>query len=123
MGDAKHAGELGLEVLEGSQCRLGGVDVVEGALQKVVELIIRVLGFHGHFKQLAKICGEQGGGVVSPQPLPPVANGDFTKGMKVALAGAAERDLAAEEQIDLSVERAFRPAGTFCYGFDQALGF
>lgn len=123
MGHTKDAGELGFKVVESSQCRLGGVDVVESTLQEIVEWVIRVLGFHGHFEQLAKISGEQGGGVIPPQPLPPIADGHFTKGVQIALPRAAERDLAAEKQIDLSAERALSPPGTLRHGFDQALGF
>jgi len=100
-----------------------GVNVVEGALEEIVQIGIRVLRFHSHFQKLAAIGGEQGGGVAAAKAFSPVTDGDFAEGVEVAAAGLDDGNLATEKEIELAGEGAFRAAGTFCDGFDEAVVF
>lgn len=121
ISDAEQTGELGFKKNKRSEAGIGAVKVVERAPQQIVEIRIWVLGFHRQLQELAKIAGQQGGGITAPQPLPPLVDGDFPEMMEIAAAPSlAEGDLTAEKQIDLTIERAFRPSGSACHGFDQA---
>ena len=43
--------------------------------------------------------------------------------MQFTLARAVEGDFSTEEQVELTGEGAFRPASSFCHGFDQTMTF
>ncbi len=101
----------------------GGFDVIECALEEIVQIGIRVLRFNGHFQKLTTIGGEQRGRVAAAQALPPVADDDFAEGMELAAACLDDGNLAAEEEIELSSEGAVQAAGTFCDGFHEAMIF
>ena len=122
MGHTEHAGEFGFEVAERAKGGFGGIEVVESALEQIMQGCIGVFGLHGRFEELAKIGGEERGGIIPPQSLTPIANRDLAKRVEIASTRSGEGDFAAEKEIDLSLEGAFRATGTFCHRLDQALG-
>ena len=80
-----------------------------------------MLGLHRHFHELATIRRKQGGGVVPPQTLPPLADGHLAQGVEISAHGPAKGDFRSKKQVDLAIERAFWPFGPLGHGFDQAM--
>ena len=120
MGNPEYAGEFVFEVEEGAEGGWGGVEVVEGAGEEVVEVGLGVVGFEGFFEELAAVGGEEDGGVVFAEAFAPVVDLDFAEGVEVAAAGAGDGDFAGEEEVELAGEGAFGAAGTPGDGFDEA---
>lgn len=108
---------------QGGKAGRGGIDVIERALEEIMQSGIRMLRLYGQFEKLATIGGEESGGVAAAEIFAPVADSDFTKHMQIAAAGADHRNFAAEEEIEFSGKWAFRTTRAFCDGFDEAVVF
>lgn len=121
MGDSKQAGQFALEVAERPQAGLRSLDVVERPGQQIVQRGIRMFRFHGGFEELAAIRGQQGGGVVFPQALTPLADGNLSQPMQFAAASGLHGDFPAEEQVELASKRTLRAACPFGHGFHQSV--
>lgn len=115
------AGELCLEMAHRAQTWRAGTEVVECALEKIVQSEVRMLGLDRGFHQLTTIGRQQGRVVMETQSLAPMTYRDLSQDMQVALAGAAKRDFSTKKQVQLACEWALRPAGTLRHGFHQSM--
>lgn len=116
MGDSEEPGEFGLEMEQRPLAGWGVVEVVERALEEVVQFWLRVLGLDSRFQQLATIGGEEGGGVVLSESLAPVPDHHFAQGVKLTVSGVDKGDFSTEKKIDLAGKRAAGTARTFGHG-------
>ena len=121
MGNPEQAGKFALEVAERAQAGFGGVEMVERAVQEVMEFGFRVFVFHGGFEELAAISGQQSGCILPAQAFAPMLDGNLPQGVQLAAPGMLEADFAAEKQVELTRERAFRAACSLGHGFHQAM--
>ena len=122
VGDAEQPGEFGFEMAERLEAGGRGVEVIERALEQVVQRGIWMLRLDRGFKQLAAVTGQEDGAVVAAQALAPVVDGYLAQRMEVSVAGAIERNFPAEKEVDFSCERTFRPPGSAGYGLHKAMG-
>lgn len=119
VGDTEQPRQFRFEMVHGPQAGSGCVHMVERPLQQVVQLWFRVVGFHGEFKQLAKVRGQQGGGILAAEAFPPRVNDDLAEGMQLAALRPGKGDFAAEKQVELASKRAGWAAGRLGHGFEQ----
>ena len=123
VSDAEQLGEFGFEMVERLEAGRRGIEVIKRALEQVVQRGVRVLRLDRGFKQLAAVTGQEDGAVVAAQALAPVVDGYLAQRMKVSVTGSIKRNFPAEEEVDFSCERAFRPPGSAGYGFHKAMDF
>lgn len=120
LGDAEQTGELGLEMDQGA---LGGgffVEMGEGALEQIVELLDGVIGLGDRIEELGEISAEGGAVVVEPEVLVRLQQGRFAEGVELAAGAADQRDFAAVEKIEGAGEAALRLARAFGHRFQFA---
>lgn len=87
MQDSQHRGDLALEMQQSAHAWFVGVDVVERADKKLVELRLGVLRLHGGFGELATVSGKKRAAVTFSEALTPVVNHHFPQRVQLALAG------------------------------------
>lgn len=121
MGDSEQAGELAFKVAERPEAGSGGVEMIEGPHEQIVQVGIRVFRFDRRFEEPAAVGGEQDRGVGLAQAFPPVADGDLAQGVELTATGALKGDLAGEKQVELPGEGAFGAAGAASHGLHKPM--
>ncbi len=121
VSDSQQTGELGFEMAEGTQTGSGGIDMIEGTGEEIVQRRVGVLRLDGGFEELPAIGGEEGGGVLAAEALPPVDDGNLAEGVEFSPAGVGEIDFPAKKEIEFPGERAFRSQCSFCHGLDETV--
>lgn len=121
MGDPEQAREFAFEMSESPEAGTGGVEMVEGAREQVVQVGVRVLGLDGGFEEPAAIGGEKHGRVGLAQALPPMADGNLAQWVKLATPRALEGDFPGEKKVELAGEGAFGATRAACHGFHEPM--
>ena len=121
VGDPQEPREFRLEMAQCPQACSRLVNVIQSSGEQVMKLIIRMFRLHCGFQELAAVSGEQGGGILFAQSLPPVMDGNFAKRVKVSPAGTDKVDLPAEKQVQFPRKCAFGAECSLGGGLDQSV--
>ena len=121
VGDSQKPGELRFEMAKGSQAGSRLVDVIQCPREQVMEFRIRMFRLHDGFQELAAVCRQQGGRVLSAQSFPPMMDRNLAQRVKISPAGTHEIDLSTEKQVKFSGEGALWPKRSLGCGLDQSV--
>lgn len=79
-------------------------------------------GFGGHLDETDEVGGGEDAGVVCADAVAVVGDGDIAQDVEVAAAAADDVNVGLVEEVDFACEGAFRSAGPFGDGFEEAGG-